>query len=63
VGIPVGAVATMSAAGVAMAGVSTGVAALAIGLGVASGLGALLGLGVGTVIGVRWLHDRISGTA
>jgi uncharacterized tellurite resistance protein B-like protein len=63
VGIPIGAVATVSAAGVALAGVSTGVAALVMGLGVASGLGALLGLGVGTVIGIRWLHDKIGGTA
>ena len=63
VGIPLGAVATVSAAGVAMAGVSTGVAALALGLGMASGLGAILGLSVGTVIGIRWLHDRIGGKA
>lgn len=62
VGIPIGAVATVSAAGVALAGVSTGVAALVVGLGVASGLGALLGLSIGTVIGIRWLHEKIAGT-
>ncbi len=59
VGVPVGAAALVSAAGLSMAGVSSGLMALAAGLGVASGFGAALGLGIGTVLGVRWLHQRI----
>jgi len=58
VGVPVGAVALASAAGLSAAGVSTGVAALVAGLGIATGFGAVLGLGVGTVLGVRWLGQR-----
>jgi uncharacterized tellurite resistance protein B-like protein len=63
VGIPIGAVATASAAGVAMTGLTTGVTALVVGLGIASGLGAILGLGVGTIVGIRWLHEKIGGAA
>jgi uncharacterized tellurite resistance protein B-like protein len=59
VGIPLGAVATLSAVGLASAGVSTGVAALVVGLGIASGFGAALGLGVGTVLGLRWLYGKL----
>jgi uncharacterized tellurite resistance protein B-like protein len=61
VGIPVGVVAGLSAVGLANAGVSTGATALLMGLGIASGFGAVLGLGVGTVMGVKWLHDKLAG--
>jgi uncharacterized tellurite resistance protein B-like protein len=61
VGIPVGVVATLSALGLTSAGVSTGAASLLMGLGIASGFGAVLGLSVGTVMGVRWLHEKIAG--
>jgi uncharacterized tellurite resistance protein B-like protein len=59
VGIPVGLVATLSAVGLTSAGVSSGAAAVAMGLGIASGFGAVVGLGVGTVVGVRWLHAKL----
>jgi uncharacterized tellurite resistance protein B-like protein len=62
VGIPVGAVAALSAVGLSTAGVSTGAAALIMGLGLATGLGAVVGLSVGTVLGLRWLHDRVTHT-
>jgi uncharacterized tellurite resistance protein B-like protein len=59
VGIPVGAAALVSAAGLSIAGVTTGLTALAAGLGIASGFGVALGLGIGTAMGVRWLHQRV----
>lgn len=59
VGIPVGIVATLSAVGLTSAGVSSGAAAVAMGLGIATGFGAVVGLGVGTVVGVRWLHGKM----
>jgi uncharacterized tellurite resistance protein B-like protein len=62
VGIPIGAVGALSAVGLSTAGISSGATALVMGLGLASGLGAVLGLSVGTVMGIRWLHDRVSHT-
>ncbi|HEX7667980.1 MAG TPA: TerB family tellurite resistance protein, partial [Polyangiaceae bacterium] len=61
VGVPVGIVAGLSAVGLASAGVSAGASALLMGLGIASGFGAVLGLSAGTVMGVKWLHDKIAG--
>jgi uncharacterized tellurite resistance protein B-like protein len=63
VGIPIATVGAISAVGLSTAGISTGAAALAMGVGLASGLGAVLGLSVGTVMGIRWLRDRISGNS
>jgi uncharacterized tellurite resistance protein B-like protein len=63
VGIPIATVGALSAVGISTAGISTGAAALAMGLGIASGLGAVLGLSVGTVMGIRWLHARIGRSA
>jgi uncharacterized tellurite resistance protein B-like protein len=60
VGIPIAAVGALSAVGLSTAGISSGVAALVMGVGVASGFGAVLGLTVGTVMGIRWLHDRMT---
>ena len=60
VGIPLGVVAGLSAVSLSTAGVSSGVAALILGLGVAGGLGAALGLGLGAVVGIRWLHDKLA---
>ncbi len=62
VGIPIAAVGALSAVGLSTAGISSGVAALVMGVGVASGFGAVLGLTVGTVMGIRWLHDRMHET-
>jgi uncharacterized tellurite resistance protein B-like protein len=56
VGIPASAVALASAAGLSSAGI--GVAAT--GLGMATGIGAVVGLGIGTVLAVRWLHHRLA---
>ena len=63
VGVPVAAVATVSALGLTTAGVSSGLAAFAMGLGIASGFGAAIGLGVGTYVGVRWAHKKLSAKA
>lgn len=60
VGVPIGVVAAMSAVGAEMAGVSTGLAALGVGLGVATGFGAVLGIGVGSYMGVKWLKGKIT---
>ena len=59
VGVPIGAVAAVSAVGLEMAGVSTGLAALGMGLGVATGFGAVLGIGVGSYMGVKWLRGKL----
>lgn len=58
-GIPVGAVALTSAAWLSAAGLTTGLAAIGAGLGIATGFGAVVGLGVGTLYGVRWLHHKL----
>lgn len=58
-GIPVGAVALTSAAWLSAAGITTGLAAVGAGLGIATGFGAVVGLGVGTLYGVRWLHHKL----
>jgi uncharacterized tellurite resistance protein B-like protein len=59
VGVPVGIMAAVSVVGLEMTGAATGLAALGIGLGAATGFGAAFGLGVGTYMGVRWLQKRI----
>ncbi len=58
-GIPVGAVALTSAAWLSAAGITTGLAAVGAGLGIVTGFGAVVGLGVGTLYGVRWLHHKL----
>jgi len=63
VGVPIATVGALSAVGLSTAGISSGMAALVMGLGVASGLGAVLGLTVGTVMGIRWLYDHTSRSA
>jgi uncharacterized tellurite resistance protein B-like protein len=60
VGVPVGVMAAVSVVGLEMTGAATGLAALGIGLGAATGFGAVFGLGVGTYMGVRWLQKRIA---
>jgi uncharacterized tellurite resistance protein B-like protein len=60
-GIPLGAVSLASALGLATSGASSGLAALALGFGAASGFGLVLGVGVGTFMGVRWLRGKLSG--
>jgi uncharacterized tellurite resistance protein B-like protein len=58
-GIPIGILAAASAIGLEFTEAATGLAALGIGLGVATGFGAFLGLGAGTYMGVRWLQKRL----
>lgn len=60
VGVPIGVMAAISAVGLEMTGAATGLAALGTGLGIATGAGAVFGLGVGTYMGVRWLQKRLS---
>jgi uncharacterized tellurite resistance protein B-like protein len=60
-GVPLGAVGAASALGLVATGASSGLAALALGFGAASGLGLVMGAGVGTFMGVRWLRKRLAG--
>lgn len=60
VGVPFGAIGMATAVGMATVGAEAGLAALALGLGVASGFGALITAGVGTYMGVRWLKNRLA---
>lgn len=60
VGVPIGAVAAVSAIGLEMAGVTSGLAAFGMGLGIATGFGAVLGLGIGSYMGVKWLRERVT---
>lgn len=59
VGVPVSALALTSGLSLQTAGVSSGLAALGMGLGIASGFGVALGVGVGTYLGVRWIAERL----
>lgn len=58
-GIPLGVGGGISAVGLSAAGIATGGTAVAMGLGIATGFGAVLGAGLGTVIGVRRLHEHL----
>lgn len=58
-GIPLGLGGGISAFGLSAAGVASGATAVAMGLGIATGFGAVLGAGIGTVVGVRWLHEHL----
>lgn len=60
VGIPFGVAGGLSAFGLSAAGVATGAGAVVMGLGIAGAFGAVLGAGLGTVVGVRWLHDKLA---
>lgn len=61
-GIPIAAVAVSgSVFGLSAAGITSGLAALGMGLGMASGLGVAVGIGVGSYFGVRWLYRRVAG--
>lgn len=62
-GEPTRSLAMISAAGLGVVASSVGLAALATALGLSGPVGAVLGLGVGTMIGVRWLHRQLVGSA
>jgi len=62
VGVPIAAVAVSgSVFGLSAAGITSGLAALGLGLGMASGLGVAVGIGVGGYFGVRWLYRQVVG--
>ena len=59
-GVPVGAVAVSgSVFGLSAAGITSGLAALGMGLGMAGGIGAVAALGVGSFFGVRWVYRKV----
>ena len=61
-GVPIAAVAvTGTVFGLSAAGITSGLAALGMGLGMASGLGVAAALGVGGYFGVRWMYKKIVG--
>jgi len=57
--IPTRPLAYVSAAGFGVVGSTVGLGVLAAAIGIPTGIGALVGLGVGTMIGVRWLHRQL----
>ena len=61
-GIPIAAVAVSgSVFGLSAAGMASGLAALGLGLGMATGIGAVAVIGVGSYFAVRWLYKQIAG--
>lgn len=59
-GVPIAAVAVSgSVFGLSAAGISSGLAALGLGLGMASGIGVAAAIGVGSYFGVRWLYRKV----
>ena len=60
--IPIAAVAVSGTwFGLSAAGISAGLAALGLGLGMTCGVGAVAGIGVASYISVRWLYRRVVG--
>ena len=57
--IPARPLAYVSAAGFGVVGSTVGLGVLAAAIGIPTGIGAVIGLGVGTMIGVRWLHRQL----
>lgn len=61
-GVPVAAVAVSgSVFGLSAAGITSGLAALGMGLGMASGVGAAAAIGIASYFGVKWLYKKITG--
>lgn len=61
-GVPLGAIVISgSLVGSGAAGITSGLTALGMGLGMTTGIGVALSLGVGSYLGVRWLFKRIFG--
>ena len=62
VGVPLTAVAISgSVFGLSAAGVTSGLAALGLGLGMVPGLGVAVGIGVASYLGVKWVYDTFFG--
>lgn len=61
-GIPIAAVAVSgSVFGLSAAGITSGLAALGMGLGMVSGIGVVAALGIGSYLGVRYLYKKMGG--
>jgi len=61
-GVPIAAVAVSGSVwGLSAAGITSGLAALGLGFGMASGIGVVAAIGVGSYFGVRWLYKKIVG--
>ena len=61
-GVPIGAVAVSgSVFGLSAAGITSGLAALGLGLGMTTGIGVVAAIGVGSYFGVRWLYKKVVG--
>ena len=62
VGVPVGTVAASgSVVGLSAAGITSGLAALGMGAGMATGVGVAVAIGVGSYFGVNWAYNKIVG--
>ncbi|HJK89939.1 MAG TPA: TerB family tellurite resistance protein [Polyangiaceae bacterium LLY-WYZ-15_(1-7)] len=60
-GVPVAAVAVSgSVFGLSAAGITSGLAALGMGLGMTTGIGVAAAIGVGSYFGVRWLYKKVA---
>ena len=57
--VPLKPLALVSAAGLGLTASTVTFAALAAAIGLSSGIGAVLGLGIGTIVGVRWLQKNV----
>ena len=58
-GIPIAAVAAAGVPGLSAAGITSGLAALGLGLGMTAGIGAVVAIGVSSYFGVRWLYRKV----
>lgn len=62
-GVPIAAVAVSgSVFGLSAAGITSGLAALGLGLGMTTGIGVVAALGIGSYLGVRYLYKKLSGS-
>jgi hypothetical protein len=60
-GVPIAAVAMSgSVFGLSAAGITSGLAALGLGLGMTTGIGVVAALGIGSYFGVRYLYKKLS---
>jgi len=61
-GVPIAAVAVSgSVFGLSATGITSGLAALGMGLGMTTGIGVVAALGAGSYFGVRWLYKKATG--
>lgn len=61
VGVPVAAIAVSGTVfGLSAAGITSGLAALGMGFGMLTGVGVVIGIGMGSYVGVRWLYKKVA---